>query len=63
MVCGDEYLGSEPQSLHYCRAIIIFYGEKERNRGYSLLIIADKLEKALYRSLNFFSSSCVTQSN
>ena len=54
MVCGVEYLGSEPQSLHYYRAIIIFCGTRERNRGYALLMMANKLETVLYRPLNFF---------
>ena len=30
MVCGDEYLGSEPQLLHYYRAIIIKHLQNEQ---------------------------------
>ena len=39
VVCGNEYLGSEPQSLHHCQGyIIIFRSAGERNSGYALLI-------------------------
>ena len=52
MVCGDECLGSEPQSLHYCQGYI-FRGTGERNRGCALLMTANKPETALYRALTF----------
>ena len=32
VVCGDEYLGSEPQLLHYYRAIIIKHLQNEQKR-------------------------------
>ena len=52
MVCGDESLGSEPQSLHYCQGYI-FCGAGERNRGYALLLTANKPETVLYRAPTF----------
>ena len=52
--CGDESLGSEPQSLHYCQGYILC-GVGERNRGYALLMTVNKLETALYiQSSHFF---------
>ena len=47
MVCGDESLGSEPQSLHYTDKAIIFSGAGERNRGYALLMKDNKPKTAL----------------
>ena len=35
VVCGDESLGSEPPSLHYCQGHIIFCGTGERNQEYT----------------------------
>ena len=49
MVCGDESLGSEPQSLYHCQGYI-FRGTGERNRWYALLMTANKPETALYRA-------------
>ena len=46
IVCGDESLGSEPQSLLYCQGYI-FRGAGERNRGYALLMKANKPETVL----------------
>ena len=59
MVCGDESLGSEPQSLHYCQGSI-FCGIGEGNGGYTLLMKANKPETALYKAFYFFSSPYVT---
>ena len=56
--CGDESLGSEPQSLHYYQGYI-FRGAGERNRGYALQMTANKPETVLYRAPTF-SSPCVT---
>ena len=54
VVCGNEYLGSEPQSLHHCQGyIIIFRSAGERNSGYALLMMANKPETALYRAPTF----------
>ena len=39
VVCGNESLGSEPQSLHYY--VPILRGVGERNRGYALLMTAN----------------------
>ena len=52
VVCGDESLGSEPQSLHYFQGYI-FRGTGERNRGYALLMTANKPETELYRAPTF----------
>ena len=55
MLCGlwgHESLGSEPQSLHYCQGYI-FRGTGERNRGYGLLLTANKPETALHRAPTF----------
>ena len=45
-------LSLEPQSLHYCQGYI-FRGAGERNRGYALLMTANKPETALYRAPTF----------
>ena len=45
-------LGSEPQSLHYYQGCI-FRGAGERNRGYALLMTANKPETVLYRVPTF----------
>ena len=88
MVCGNEYLGSNP-GLHYCKGShnyhargvisakihVVFEGRNsplklgkklvttllprlcgagERNRGYALLMMANKPETALYTAPTFF---------
>ena len=57
MICGDESLCLEPQSLYTTAKviiiIIIFRGTEERNRGYALLMRANKPETALYRAPTF----------
>ena len=53
MVCGDESLGSEPQSLHYLQRYNIFRGTGERNRGYALLMTAIKPETVVYGAPTF----------
>ena len=53
MVCGDESLGSDPQSLHYYHGYILFHGTGERNLGHALLMTANKPEIALYRAPTF----------
>ena len=50
-------LSSKPQSLHYCQGYI-FRGTEERNRGYALLMTANKPETVLYRAATFLFSLC-----
>ena len=50
--CNEMYLGSKPQSLHYCQGYI-FCGTGERNQGYALLMKANKPETVLYRASTF----------
>ena len=46
--------GSEPQTLHYCHTYVyVFHGAGERNRGYALLMTANKPETVLYRAPTF----------
>ena len=52
VVCEDESLGSEPQSLHYCQGYIL-RGAREISQGCALLMTANKPEKALYRAPTF----------
>ena len=40
------------QSLHYCQGYV-FHGTGETNRGYPLLMTANKTETALYRAPTF----------
>ena len=48
------HIGREPQNHnHYNTARAIFRGAGERNRGYALLMTANKPETALYRAPTF----------
>ena len=47
---GDESIGSEPLSLHYCQGFNILRGTGERIRGYARLMKANNPETALYRA-------------
>ena len=50
MVCGDESLSSEQQSLTLLPRLFISHGTGERNHRYALLMKANKPETALYRA-------------
>ena len=55
VVCGDESLGSEPHSLHYCQDYM-FHGAGEKSRVCS----ADEANKSAVHGCHFLSSPCIT---
>ena len=60
MVCGDESLGSEPQS-QYTTARAIYFGGQERIQGHALQMTANA-KNDFIRSTHFLSS-CITWLN
>ena len=53
LVCGMNLLVQNHNHFTTAKVIIIFHGTGERNRGYALLMMANKSETALYRAPTF----------